>query len=162
MSANDFFIDKDDELEYPDRIVNLFRYERSDQGTIGFMTSSNFSCYTIELPWNDNQRQISCIPPGIYPTVIRISPKYGRTYWVQNVTGRSYILIHSGNWGGYKLENGENIYRTHTMGCILPGSKPGFLAGQRAVLNSRITLRKFMDRMKSQPFTLRVWESFDI
>ena len=23
-------------------------------------------CYTIELPWKNNQKSISCIPPGLY------------------------------------------------------------------------------------------------
>jgi len=28
-------------------------------------------CQTIELPWDDNQPEISCIPEGKYPVVVR-------------------------------------------------------------------------------------------
>lgn len=64
--------------------------------------------YTIELPYLNNQKQISCIPAGEYKCVKRVSAKYGHHWHVLDVENRSLILIHSGN--------------THsdTLGCILP------------------------------------------
>lgn len=53
-------------------------------------------CKTMELPWRDNQRSISCIPEGIYK-VIKQPLKETRPYpyfRLLDVPGRSGILIH--------------------------------------------------------------------
>lgn len=136
--------------------ANLFRLRRSDQGTEGILVSGSFECKTLELPWRENQKQISCIPPGIYNVDIRVSNKYGRVYWVREVPNRTYILIHSGNFAG-DVSKG---YKSHVMGCILLGKDIGFLGGQLAVLNSRITVRNFVRHMGYEPFKLRVQEKF--
>ena len=80
------------------------------QSTIGFLTYRSFSCYTLELPWHENQRMISCIPVGRYPLALVDSPRFGRPMpEVQGVIERSSILIHPGNWP------------SDTEGCILVG-----------------------------------------
>jgi len=138
------------------RRVEIFRLQRSDQGTAGLLVSEDFNCRTLELPWRDNRRQISCIPPGIYDVEIRLSNKYGRIYWVRRVPDRTYILIHSGNYAGDKSKG----YKTHVMGCILLGKKSGRLGGQAAVLNSRVAVRNFMEEIEYEPFKLRIQEAF--
>lgn len=55
-----------------------------------------FICKTMELPWKNNARFISCIPEGDYE-VIKQPPKPDRPYpyfRFPHVTGRSGILIH--------------------------------------------------------------------
>jgi len=136
--------------------AEIFRLKRSDQGTEGLLVTGNFNCRTLELPWRDNQRQISCIPPGVYDVDIRLSNKYGRVYWVRKVPNRTYILIHSGNYAGDKSKG----FKTHVMGCILLGKESGTLSGQVAVLNSRITVRNFMRHMGYESFRLRIQEAF--
>lgn len=136
--------------------VQLLRIRRNDQGTIGILsTPYGFSCYTLELPWRYNQKNISCIPAGEYITKIRFSPKYGKVYHVQDVPNRTFILIHSGNWAG-DVDKG---YRTHVNGCIILGAQRGLLDGQIAVLNSRITVRRFMSHMNDNDFTLNIIEN---
>lgn len=59
---------------------------------------------TMELPWKENQRSVSCIPEGTYrvtkePPIQANDPagRHERPYWhfrVHNVPGRSGILIH--------------------------------------------------------------------
>jgi hypothetical protein len=132
--------------------VFLIRTSVSDQGTSGMLVMGGFNCYTLELPWKNNQRSISCVPQGEYTVIQRASPKYGKIYWVTNVPNRSYILVHSGNYAG-DVSKG---YKTHVRGCILLGQKMGTLGGQKAVLNSRITLRKFMNYTGMQPFKLTI------
>jgi len=134
--------------------ATIFRIRRSDHGTEGILVLDDFRCFTLELPWKLNARNISCIPAGDYDVTIRISPKYGRIYWVMKVYNRTYILIHSGNWAGDK-EKGLN---THTNGCILLGEKRGYLAGQRAVLLSRKAIRRFMDKLDGEDFKLTITE----
>lgn len=136
--------------------VDIFRLKRSDQGTEGLLVSKEFNCRVLELPWRDNKKQISCIPAGEYNVEIRISNKYGRIYHVKAVPTRTYILIHSGNYGGDKIKG----FRTHSSGCILLGLKFGFLGGQVAVLNSRIAVRRFMEHMEYEPFLLKIMEVF--
>jgi len=139
-----------------EHIVNLCRLKRSDQGTRGILFADSFSCQTLELPWRENQRSISCIPSGEYQVKIRISPKYGQVYHIKEVPNRSYILLHSGNWAGDKHKG----YRTNVAGCILLGARRGLLLGQWAVLNSRITVRRFMTHMGMENFILKIHEAF--
>jgi hypothetical protein len=138
--------------------VYLVRTVTSDQGTEGFLTelTTGFMCRTLELPWRDNKRSISCIPAGQYIVRIRQSPKYGRIYWVTNVPDRTWILIHSGNVAGDRAKG----FRTHVQGCILLGKKHGFLWNQRAVLTSRPTVKSFMRTMNYEPFRINIVGSF--
>ena len=138
------------------RDTDLFRLRRSDQGTEGLLVAGDFNCRTLELPWRENQQQISCIPPADYKVEIRLSNKYGRIYWVRQVQNRSYILIHSGNYAGDTSKG----FKSHVMGCILLGKKSGFLGGQVAVLNSRIVVRQFMEDMGYESFNLHIKEAF--
>jgi len=135
--------------------ATLIRLRRSDHGSEGILLFRNFHCYSLELPWKDNQRNISCIPAGTYTVTIRLSHKYGRVYWVLDVPGRSYILIHSGNWAG-DVSKG---LKTHTNGCILLGKFNGTLQKQRAVLCSRPTITKFMNLLQGQPFQLNILDT---
>lgn len=113
-----------------------------------------FVCYTAELPWRDNARKRSCIPPGEYPCAIVKSPRFGRVYGLQGVPGRSHVLIHRGNFAG-DVSRG---FVSHVEGCILLGRKIGRLATpgglQNAVLASAPAVSAFIDHMGGEPFTL--------
>jgi hypothetical protein len=65
---------------------------------------------SLELPWLNNQKYISCIPKGHYKAKKHNSPKFGECLWIQDVPGRSEILIHKGN------------YYTDILGCVLIGT----------------------------------------
>ncbi len=81
-------------------------------------------CYTIELPWLQNQHNISCIPEGRYELKKRFVQKFGPHLLVVDVPDRSWILIHPANdakahlkgctgynfdwpWQGNRIEVGE-------------------------------------------------------
>ncbi len=102
-----------------------------------------FSFKTLELPWLNNQRRFSCIPTGVYNTIRHVSPKFGPSFWLQNVTGRSEILIHHGNFAASKNPR-TNL--PDTLGCILPGksfsdiNKDGF----RDITSSRATMTRLL------------------
>ncbi len=135
--------------------VGLIRLSTSNQGTRGVLAlPSGVICNTLELPWRDNQPSISCIPAGEYRAHLRNSPRFGPTYHITDVPGRSLILIHAGNLAG-DIAAG---YRTHTEGCILVGKRFGTIEGQQAVLVSRPALREFMDALDGSDFTLVVME----
>lgn len=135
------------------KYVNLYRLWQDDEGTQGMLAMPGFRCWTMEPPWRDNQRSISCIPEGTYNVVLRYSPKYRNVYWVTEVDSRSYILIHAGNFGGDRSLG----FKTHTEGCLLLGKTRGKLTGQKAILNSRIMVRKFNNLLAFEPFTLSIY-----
>ena len=92
----------------------LIRDTFSKKSTIGeLFINGERICDTLENPWQDNQRNISCIPEGVYPVRLRLPRESGtRDYihlLVKDVKDRDYILIHIGNTA------------KDTSGCILVG-----------------------------------------
>ena len=98
------------------RGVNLLiiRDTFTEKSTLGrlFVNCEDF-CDTLELPYRDNQRSISCIPAGEYKVRLRLARESAtRDYLhllVQDVPNRTYILFHRGNTA------------KDTRGCILVG-----------------------------------------
>lgn len=138
-------------------IVKLVRGPSTDQGTFGRLLFGAHALHTTELPWRDNARQVSCIPPGTYRCALVNSPRFGRVYGVANVPSRSHVLIHAANVGGDTALGWE----TQLQGCIAPAEKLGAIripSGrmQRAGLVSRPALRRLMDWAGGQPFTLEI------
>jgi hypothetical protein len=80
------------------------------EGTNGTLFNSDrFLCHTIELPWNNNKRNISCIPEGQYNIEPRFSKRFKHHLILKDVKGRSFILFHSANDALKELQ-----------GCIAP------------------------------------------
>lgn len=68
------------------------------EGTNGVLfINGRFFGFTIELPWRDNEKQVSCIPEGIYDVAPRYSKRFKHHLHVMHVPKRRYILIHGGN-----------------------------------------------------------------
>ena len=77
-----------------------------------------FDCDTLELKWLDNKTGVSCIPEGVYKVIRHKSPRYKDCFWIQNVKGRSEILIHDKvNFVGSK---NPKTHRSDLRGCIAP------------------------------------------
>ena len=111
----------------------LIRDTFSKESTIGelFLNGERI-CDTLENPWQDNQRNISCIPEGVYPVRLRLPRESAtRDYMhllVKDVKDRDYILFHIGNTA------------KDTSGCILVG-----LGSQQDVVNnSRLAMDLLM------------------
>jgi len=66
-------------------------------------------CHTIELPWLQNRRRVSCIPEGRYELQKRFTQKHQHHILVVRVPGRDGILIHPANHA-----------KTELQGCIAP------------------------------------------
>ena len=99
-----------------------------NEATTGILSYDGFAVHTLELPWNGNRPFKSCIPAGVYTASAYLSPKFGKRYLLNGVTGRTHILIHPGN------------YPKDTYGCILPGLSKGWNAGQHSVGFSRMAV----------------------
>lgn len=136
--------------------VIIERYSSTDEGTFGTLKlESGWTCHTLELPWRDNRRRRSCIPVGVYHSIFHHSPRFGRTYWLQDVPGRSEILFHSGNWAGDQ----EKGFRTDSDGCILLGTSRGILSQQNAILNSNAAMSRMLRELGGeQAINLVIWD----
>lgn len=124
-------------------------------------------CKTLELPWKENQRQISCIPEsgtlgadefGYLVTLSTPVPvddpdtlqdesggRHPRNYWhyiVHNVPGRSGILIHRGKTPAW------------SKGCITVGGKFGNVNSETPTLED--SAEKLQDMVQSLPKTFRL------
>lgn len=75
----------------------------------GVINKPAFQCVGLELPYKGNERNISCIPEGVYPTEKIDSPNFGDAFAIEGVPNRDLIRIHAGN------------YTHQTRGCPLPG-----------------------------------------
>jgi len=133
----------------------IIRGPSTDQGTFGKLWLPDFEYYSLELPWKDNQHDISCIPAGEYEVVPYHSSHLGQIYRIKDVPGRTNIRIHAGNWAG-DMSKG---YRTDSKGCIFLGLGRSQLSGQEAVVYSRAALNKLIEIMAHKPFRLKiVWQ----
>jgi hypothetical protein len=119
-------------------LILLRDLPENDRQTTGqlFVLDENaqviFSCYTLELPWRDNQKSISCIPEGTYPIVPRRSNRFRDHLHVLDVPNRTYILIHEAN------------FVNQLRGCIAVGKERRDLNGDglRDVVSSNMTKKE--------------------
>lgn len=130
--------------------VRLIRVEESNQGTFGnLLICSQVFCVTLECPDKLNECNISSIPAQQYQCLRIHSPQFGETFEIVDVPGRSHILFHAGN------------IVSSTSGCIILAQYFGKLYGNRAVLNSGKTFKKFMEIMKDTDiFNLTIKEIY--
>ena len=132
------------------RSLLIERYDHGTKQTLGrlfVMENSQplYNCHTLELPWKNNAFQISCIPEGTYKVVKRFSAKFKNHFHLTNVPGRTYILIHSGN------------YYTDILGCILVGKGLADINndGLKDVTQSRDALADLLGQMPNE-FELKI------
>lgn len=140
------------------KYATLSRGPSTDEGTFGRLVCGDGpELVSLELPWRDNKPQASSIPPGFYRCELVDSPKFGRVYGVQNVKGRSHILIHAANFAG----DTANGWKSELLGCIAPALKAGVLKpqngpAQRAGISSREALSRLMEWAGGEPFELEI------
>ena len=135
----------------------LCRLDYSDQGTKGKMYVQDpetgrisYMAESLELPWRENKRGVSCIPAGNYKGIWCHSPRYKKhMYLVDGVEGRSGIRIHSANFAG----DASMGYKCHLLGCISLG-KGWYYKPQLMVHTSRVMIKKFEQFMAGRDFDL--------
>jgi hypothetical protein len=87
--------------------VILTRFNYGDKQALGYVEVLRdgecvYEAKSLELPWKDNQRSVSCIPEDIYKVRKRLADESGSRdydhFMVMDVPNRSYILWHAGNF----------------------------------------------------------------
>lgn len=124
------------------RDVSLLRIAMTPRVTLGVLMSDGLPlCVTLEDPWRNNQKSVSCIPAGTYKCVPHSGTKYKNVWRLENVKGREAILIHAGN------------STKDTEGCILVGSE---FSGE-VIIRSQLALDK-LRAMLPKEFMLTIKE----
>ena len=132
--------------------IYILRDEQTEDFTAGLLwvvddnDQSVFHCKTLELPWKDNAKGVSCVPAGVYKAELHHSPKFGLCISIPQVSGRSEILLHGGN------------YLKDTKGCILVGRSRLIMTGMKSatVINSRIALRQLLSFLPNK-FEIQIY-----
>ncbi|MEC3875839.1 DUF5675 family protein [Chryseobacterium salviniae] len=92
--------------------ITIERKMSSDKCTMGYLSINKKAvCYTLELPWENNAKNISCIPAGSYKGILRYDKSDGWRIQLENVPDRDGVQIHMGN------------YTKQIKGCVLVGMK---------------------------------------
>lgn len=132
--------------------LRLVRVGEADGATFGvLLINGKPEFVTLEEPWKENQRSISCIPTGAYKVKPVKSPRFGNTYEVTKVPDRSHILFHAGNT------------LNDTQGCILLGLQYGKIDGKAAILRSRDAMGLFINHLLGQDdIVLEIIDPFKI
>ena len=111
--------------------LELFR-QYFPNGTNGeLFVNGKKVCNTIELPWKENQRKVSCVPEGVYKVRKRFSQKFKWHLEIINVKNRDLILFHPANNALKELN-----------GCIAPVSE---ISGEGKGIRSRIAFDKLKE-----------------
>jgi len=112
-------------------MVLVLEREYFEKGVNGeLFLNQQLVCRTIELPWRENQRQVSCIPEGQYTVRLRCTKRFGRHLTVDRVPGRISILVHTFN----------NALK-ESRGCIAPVCQT---TGEGQGHSSRIALDRLL------------------
>jgi len=140
--------------------LNIYRYQTGDQGTRGIAWLPGFWAHSLELPWRDNQTNISCIPAGEYDiefvTARRRIGGLRQMYWLREVDNRTGVLIHPGTFAGDKRKG----FKSSVLGCILLGHDIGTYKQQQAIFETRGAVLALHDALNRQPAKLIIKEGF--
>lgn len=125
-------------------ILNRTYYPKSTTGEISY--DAELLSYALELPWKNNQRQVSCIPENEYELAKRYSEKHGWHLILLGTSPRADILMHEAN------------YVRQLRGCIAPvttlqGTDTGWRSGKAC---EKIEALVFAALEKGEKVTLKI------
>lgn len=140
----------------------LVRQSTGDQGTFGVIESpSGKRFFTIELPWRENKRRLSCIPAGRYTCIWHPSKKFGVVPLITGVPGRDAILMHRGNFAGDVTLG----YSSDYLGCIGVGLGVAQRASagrtQKMIVSSAVACERLFSELRPEHFELLITEKFN-
>lgn len=118
------------------RLVRVTEYDGATLGVL--MIDGKPRWKTLELPWLNNQDNISCVPPGVYECEKYASPKHKMTVLqLKNVPDRDHAQIHIAN------------YARELLGCIAVGLTWGTEYGEPVVYQSIKAFTQLMDAVRN-------------
>lgn len=134
-------------------ITYIIKRIASGESTFGvFIDDRNIPfAVTLELPWKDNQHDVSCIPVGTYTVKRVITPKHGECFEILSVPGRTGILFH--------IANTFN----DLLGCIGVGEKFDPVKGINGIAESTLGYEEFWRKLTGvDTWTLRIIDCTEV
>ena len=135
--------------------LTLTRFTQDSERTLGTRGTIDLPddtrIYTLELPWKNNEVNISCIPTGEY--LCKYSPYDPKQRWsdnwiVQDVANRGQIEIHPAN------------FLKQLEGCIAPGMSQGLRddadGREHCVWNSGGAMAELRKQIGQKDFILKI------
>jgi len=114
-------------------VIELQRLYRDGWTEGMILINGTLVCRSIELRWANNERNVSCVPEGVYPMSIIQHPKFGECLLIDKVKGRSGILMHV-----------ANDARKELRGCVAPVFSSG---GNGKGQHSRLALGYIIENL---------------
>lgn len=141
----------------------LPRTEESEHGTFGHLICLDKHWFTAELPWVNNQTNLSCIPTGIYLCIYKPEGKY-KGYELQNVRDRTNIEMHPLN---FVYDRRAENRKSDAKGCIGIGKGRGemippqkgdtkYTHPQECIFSSRKAFEELLEFTNKEDFTLHI------
>lgn len=124
-------------------IIRLFQDDKQTSGICVIYDNSGFplfSALSLERGWNDNKKDISCVPAGVYSLKYEYSNRFKRKLWeLKDVPNRSECKFHASNFW-HQLN-----------GCISLGVSYTDMNndGYKDVTNSNLTINAFSKLLNS-------------
>jgi hypothetical protein len=116
--------------------ITIIRTTENEFGTFGtLIIDKRVVCQTLELPWKNNEKDVSCIPAQIYKCICWESPTKGKCLHILGVPGRDNVLIHKGN----TIKDSE--------GCILVGMSVAEIMVDGTLKDGVFPSSKAMDKL---------------
>jgi len=85
--------------------IKITRHQSNENQTIGSLDLFNndnellLSCVTLERGWNNNEKNISCVPKGEYKAIFEYSNKFKTSLWeLKDVPNRTECKFHASNY----------------------------------------------------------------
>mgnify|MGYP000908342658 FL=1 len=120
--------------------VLIERFAYTPFGTFGRLIYNDARFFTVERPWADNAKSVSCIPEGVYKMEKYNSPNFGNTY---AVVGNTVSLFEDARY----QRSGILFHVANTMddlkGCIGLGKSLGWVNNKWAVVSSDKAMKEF-------------------
>jgi len=119
----------------------------TDEGAFGWLVVGNTIIHTVERPWHDNQRFISCIPEGEY---LCKPGRYNKGGYdaidivMPEDSPRTLIKFHLAN------------HPEELAGCIAPNMTLQFTNGKGRGINSKHAFNHLMALYGGKEFKLRI------
>jgi len=132
--------------------MEIYRFRENTVQTLGLgvlfdHSMPKYHFKTLELPWRFNEQNKSRIPSGRYKCRLRYSNAHGYHFEIRDVWGRTYILIHAGN------------FFSDITGCIVVGKEFKDINndGYTDVTESKRTLEALTTYSNIPEFDLYIW-----
>ena len=123
-------------------VIYIRRAEGNDARTTGVLYTGGFCCYTLELPWIGNKKNVSCIPTGQYVANVDRSVTIGGepVIRLEDVPGRTGILVHVAN------------YTREIQGCVAVGMGKD----KNSVISSRKAMSDLLGIIGDKPIVVDI------